>query len=120
MAGDDTYLASGQDILDRLLHSRPEERDRLQPYVRRAKAYHNECGCAMSGAFLVTALLLVLIHGVWRHGSFQGGILTQLVLYAAFVLGAGFVGKMIGVSVARIRLALLCRDLQNQFALDGG
>ena len=120
MAGSRALLAGEQDVLERLLRSRPEARNKLQPYVRRAKAYHNECGCAMSGAFLVAALVLVLIHSVYWRNFVEIGLLTQIVLYAAFVLAAGFAGKLAGIAIARLRLALLYCDLRNQFPLDGG
>ena len=32
-------------FLERLWHALPNERDRLRPYVEKAKAYRNECGC---------------------------------------------------------------------------
>jgi hypothetical protein len=120
MAGSNSLLAGEQDILERLLRSRPEARNRLLPYVRRAKTFHNECGCAMSGAFLVAALSLAFIHRLYWRNPFQAGVLAQLAVYVAFVLAAGFVGKLVGISVARIRLALLYRDLRNRFPIDGG
>lgn len=120
MAGSRPLLAGEQDILERLLRSCPEARDRLQSYICRAKAYRNECGCAMSGAFLIAALSLVIIHRFYWHNAFQAGLFTQIVLSVAFVLAAGFAGKLAGIAIARLRLALLYRDLRNHFPLDGG
>jgi hypothetical protein len=120
MARSSSLLAREENVLQRLLRSRPEARTRLQPYVRRAKAYHNECGCSMSGAFLVTAVLLAFIHRVYSGNPGQTGFITEVAIYAAFVLSAGFVGKLAGISIARIRLVLLYRDLRNLFPLDGG
>ena len=120
MARSDTLSAGERDVLEYLLRSRPEQRDRLQPYVRRAKAYSNECGCAMSGAFLVVAMALVMIRGFSHHGVFQAGILSQLVACWMLVFAAGLAGKLTGIAIARVRLALLYRDLRNQFAREEG
>jgi hypothetical protein len=52
MARNKAHSVGAHDILEHLLRAHPEEHNRLQPYVRRAQIYYNECGCAMSGAFL--------------------------------------------------------------------
>ncbi len=118
MARNKNLSVGAHDILEHLLRAHPEEHKRLQPYVHRAKIYYNECGCAMSGAFFVSAALLVPAIEVWRHGFFQGGP-ARLLSCAAFVLGAAIAGKFVGIAIARVRLALLYRDLRTQFALHG-
>lgn len=101
-----------QDILERLLTAFPERREALLPYVERAKRYRNDCGCAMSGAFLIAAILAVAAWTLRHGGVGRPGPLAGLALAVAFVFGAGVAGKLLGVGVARLRLALLYRALR--------
>jgi len=119
MARNRAFEADDRDILQRLLQERPDDRDRFQLYVRRAKAYRNECGCAMSGAFLIAAALLVVAGSLWRPGAFTGGFFFPLLADAGLVFGAAIAGKLAGIAIARLRLALLYREVRIQFAIEG-
>ena len=112
-------VAGGSDILETLLRSRPQDREFLHDYVRRAKTYHNECGCAMSGIFLVGASLFLVLDFLWLRGPIHGDLLFQLFAGAAFIFGSAAIGKLIGMGIARIRLALLYRDLRIRFEPEG-
>ena len=113
-------VAGGSDILETLLRSRPQDREFLHDYVRRAKTYHNECGCAMSGIFLVGASLFLVLDFLWLRGPIHGGgPLFQLFAGVVFIFGSAVTGKLIGVGIARIRLALLYRDLRIRFEREG-
>ena len=110
-------MRQASQTLDRLLHSFPEERENLRPYVDRAKAYSNECGCTMGGAFSVAALALVIVHFL-LNGLFKGSVLSEIVWGTTFVFGASIVGKTLGITIARIRLALLYRQLQTLYQVE--
>ena len=74
----------------------------------RATKYSKECGCGTSAAFVGGALVLAFIY-VATLGHFHTAALAPSFL---FVLGAGLVGKVLGLSYGAIRLALLRRSLR--------
>jgi hypothetical protein len=105
--------------LEQLLRSHPEERESLRPYVDRAKAYSNECGCSMGGAFLV-ASLGVLVYGVLSGQLSRTDLAGTILEGAAFVFAAGIVGKLVGIGIARIRLQRMYRELTARYFVEGG
>lgn len=102
--------------LERLLQSLPADRENLRPYVDRAKVYRNECGCSMGGAFMVISLGL-LITRFLLDGIGKGNVLIGLFWGTLFVFSASLIGKLIGIGVARIRLALLYRHLHRIYPM---
>jgi hypothetical protein len=118
--GSNTTLATASgDILERLLAARPDRRDALRPYVQKVKALRNECGCAMSGAFLTGAIGLVIVRHLFLPHIFPMSLVGEVLAAAAFVIGAGMIGKAMGIAVARLRLALLYRGLRNRYRGEG-
>ena len=108
-------MRRSESVLDRLLRSMPNEREQLRPYVDRAKALSSECGCSMGGALMVAALALVLGYEVTHDGSPQRGLVIRLLWDAAIVFAAGVAGKLIGLGIARVRLAWLYRELRVRY-----
>ena len=106
-------------FLERLWHALPNERDRLQPYVEKAKAYRNECGCVMGGVFFIGAFGLLIIDGLFSHQITDGGWVAATLRGAAFVFVASLLGKAIGIGIARLRLALTYRELRIRFRIEG-
>lgn len=103
-------------VLDTLLRTLPDEREHLRPYIDRAKALSSECGCSMGGAFMVIALVLVVVHEVVSAGSAQAGVIGRLLRDGAIVFGAGITGKLTGLALARVRLVWLYRELRIRYA----
>jgi hypothetical protein len=103
------------DILQRLWRALPEETDKLRPYVEKVKSYRNECGCAMGGVFLIGSLLLLVVDGLFFNGIIGGHWLTTALRGTAFAFGASIAGKATGIGVARIRLALMYRELRIRY-----
>jgi VIT1/CCC1 family predicted Fe2+/Mn2+ transporter len=106
-------------FLERLWHALPNERDRLRPYIEKAKAYRNECGCVTGGVFFVGALVLLILDGLFSHqitnGSWVGATLRGVAV--AFV--ASLLGKAIGIGIARLRLVLTYRELRIRYPMNG-
>jgi hypothetical protein len=102
-------------FLERLWQTLPNERDALRPYVEKAKAYRNECGCIMGGAFFIGALTLLICDFLFFHQIVGENWLVAALRIAAFVLGISMLGKVIGISIARIRLALTYRELRLRY-----
>jgi hypothetical protein len=108
-------MRRSESVLDRLLRSLPDEREQLRPYVDRAKALSNECGCAMGGAFMVAALVLVIGYEVVAGWAGPSNVLVRVLRDAAIVFGAGVAGKLTGIGIARVRLVWLYRELRVRY-----
>jgi len=106
-------------ILDELWRTRPSERGNLSPYAARAKAYRNECGCAMGAAFFGASLLFLIVRGAALHFEANGHRLSALFYATLLMLGAAMLGKTVGIGIARIRLLLLHRELRIRYCLSG-
>ena len=118
--GSNTTLVTGSgDILERLLAARPDRRDALRPYVQQAKRLRNECGCAMSGAFLVGAIGLLIVHYLFFRDIIRVSLPGEVLAAVAFVFGAGLIGKAVGIGIARARLVLLYRHLRVRYRGEG-
>lgn len=85
------------------------------PYLAKINQYNQECGCSMSAMFTVLALLTVIIRTFaldWTTTNIIGYGLTSLL--SIFI--AGGIGKLLGISIAQIRLQLLYNHLvQKQY-----
>jgi hypothetical protein len=103
--------------LERLLRLFPDERVRLRPYVDRAKTFQNECGCAMSGFFMTGSLVALTLYGLLGHRSSH--LTRDVPVAVALVFGAGVLGKVVGVVIARLRLTLLYRRLRVEYSSEG-
>jgi hypothetical protein len=102
-------------ILERLWRRLPHERENLRPHIEKARSYRNECGCAMGGVFLIAALVLVTLDGVFFHRLSGRGWFTEALRGSAVVFGAGIFGKAIGIGFARTRLALVYRTVRIRY-----
>ena len=90
------------------------DRQRLAPYVLRAKKLHAECGCALSGAFASIALITLVAAAIVWHASVESPIRAALLALAVIFL-AGLLGKGLGISIARIRLRLLYQEIEHVY-----
>jgi hypothetical protein len=97
----------------------PAEREALRSYVDRAKAYRNECGCAMGGTFVAATLVTLILYGfLFRQFTIEHWFLDAVVS-AACLFGAAFLGKTTGIGLARFRLMLLGRELRLRYSVQG-
>jgi hypothetical protein len=106
--------------LDQLWRTHPSDREQLRPYVEKARAYRNECGCSMGAAFFSASILILIIRSAVFHFAVNGRWFMAIVQAIGMMLGAAILGKLLGIGVARIRLVLLYRDLQNRYRVQGG
>jgi hypothetical protein len=108
---------SSESVLEQIWKTSPDEREKLRPYVERAKSYRNECGCEMGGVFFTGAVVIVILDLFLIHGISGGGWLTGALRGSAFVFCASLLGKAIGIGVARLRLALMYKELRHQYRI---
>ena len=99
-----TGLAASVDALARRL---PDDDPRRGELRARIAALANDCGCTMGGIFLVAATVPAV--GYLVLGGRLG--IGQIAAAIGFVLLASFVGKGIGLGIARVRLLWLRRAL---------
>lgn len=107
------------DILTGLWNALPDEREKLLPYIEKAKSYRNECGCTMGGAFAVGSIVLLILRGIFFSHSAHGHWIVALTQGTALVFGACILGKGTGIGIARIRLSLLNRELRLRYYSEG-
>lgn len=107
-----------KDPLAQLLDAQPEKRESLRPYVARAKSFRNECGCAMGGIFFAASLGFLILRCVFFSGFQASRLFIDVLWGAAFVMAASAFGKLTGMGIARLRLALLYRRLRIGFSLE--
>lgn len=96
--------------IDDLLARVPADDPEKAALEARARAHSRDCGCAMSGAFLGVALLLTLVYVA---ATVDLSIRTALAS-AMFVLLATLLGKLTGLLLAWVKLAVLHRSLSRK------
>ena len=111
---------SRENVLERLWRTLPDDRERLRPFVERAKVHRNDCGCAMGGVFLVGAVVLLIIDVLFFHIVGGRDWVMVALLGAGFAFAAGFLGKLVGLAIARMRLGLVYRELRVRYDIQGG
>ncbi len=98
--------------LHQLLQTFPEQRQHLLAQLGRIQALASECGCAMGAIFALAAIALLAGWAIRVDGFSVGRWLLVTPAAAAFVLLSGATGKLLGIGVARLRLAALNRRLR--------
>jgi hypothetical protein len=116
-----TAIRSGRkaDVLAGLWSALPEEREKLLPYVEKAKSFRNECGCTLGGVFAVGSMVLLVLRGLFFTHAGGGHWIIAILQGTAFVFGACILGKGAGIGIARIRLGLLYRELRLRYYSGG-
>jgi hypothetical protein len=72
----------------------------------------DECGCKMAGVFLVCAAVLTVAYLL----AAQRLNLASSLLALGFVFAMTMLGKLVGLSMARVRLLLLRRSVFRQLS----
>jgi hypothetical protein len=112
-------MKDSRPILDNLLSSLPDRRDELLPYVADVKKYSSECGCSLGGKFLIASAALWALRWILFIPHSPANLFKQLVLGILFIFCSSILGKLTGITVAKIRLALLYRHLRFMYRLEG-
>ena len=95
--------------IDALLARLPADDPERAALYARAVAYSTDCGCALGAAFLAGAFVLASIYL-----AVTGIDLLTCGIALAFVFVATAVGKLTGLLVASLKLALLRRSLSRR------
>jgi hypothetical protein len=107
-------------VIPRILAAFPDREEELRPFIERAARYRHDCGCHMGGLFLISSIAIATAYIALstRSGPIEFG--QQVLAGALFVVLATAVGKTVGIALARIRLALLHRELTRRYSIRGG
>ncbi len=101
---------------ERILNAFPESREEILRCTTRFKKYSSDCGCSMGAMFLLASVAIYLAYLVvsqdWRT-HFPRQLLFGIVLI--FISSA--LGKLIGIGLARLKLAVLQKYLMARFPL---
>lgn len=112
-------MKNSRSTLDNLLTSLPHRRDELLPYVAEVKKYSSECGCSLGGKFLIASAALWALRWIFFTPHSSANVLKQILLGILFVFCSSILGKLAGITVAKIRLALLYQHLRFKYGLEG-
>jgi len=84
-------------------------------YERALYRLSTACGCVEGavGALLAVALVLARFAHTFTHWSLLEAALLAGQLLFAFLIG-GFIGKFLGLAIARARLGTLCKRIEGQ------
>ncbi|HEY5748741.1 MAG TPA: hypothetical protein VIU12_21875 [Chryseolinea sp.] len=89
-----------------ILSQLPLGEDLKTTYKERASHYFNACGCSSGGIFLVAATLGYVPYWIFVNPS-----LKALVYGLFFVFVTSLFGKLVGITVARVKLFILYKTL---------
>ena len=103
--------------IDGLIAQLPPDDPEKEAMQARAARYGRACGCSAGALFLVISALLVVVYFA-AGGDF--GVLSALA-GIGFVVVATIAGKLLGLSLATLRLRLLGRSIDRRVRrLQGG
>lgn len=105
--------------IENLLNSSTHDREEILLYVNRVKKYSSECGCSLGATFLMASIGVFIIYLFLSNGFGVANLLNQLLLGIFFIFTSSIVGKLIGIGMARIRLALLYKYLIARYQIQG-
>jgi hypothetical protein len=95
--------------IDALLARFPADDPQRATLEARAAAYSTDCGCKFGATFMAGALVSAAVYR-----AFAGLGLETCGIALAFVFVATIAGKLIGLFVASVKLAVLRRSLSRR------
>lgn len=101
--------------IEQVLQALPADGEERRIRLARARAYAAECGCSLAGVFLLLSAALVALYGIISGSLSRADALVGTLV----VFGASIVGKLLGIGVARLRLALLARYIIARYRSEG-
>lgn len=101
-------------VIENLLISFPRDREEILHHADNMRKYSSECGCSLGALFLAASLAAYALYLFFWDLS--AAHLPRDILWGMlFIFVSSIVGKLIGIGIARIRLALLYRYLSTKY-----
>ena len=76
--------------------------------------YRTECGCSLSASFLMLAIVGVSIYVYLSYETNELELLELSLYSIGFIFLSAFIGKALGLGLAKIKLNLLYKELQQK------
>jgi hypothetical protein len=105
--------------IEKLLGSFPNDTEEILSYLDKVKKYSGECGCSLGAKFLVVSLGIFVIYFFAFNDFELANILKTILFGILFIFTSSIVGKLVGIWIARIRLALLYKFLIVKYQIQG-
>lgn len=94
---------------EKILEGLPNESEERKVLTTKIKKYRNECGCAMGGRFLVASIIVTIIYFAIL-GDGGRSLPREVLISLIFVFFFSLIGKLVGIGIARWKLAALLRS----------
>jgi hypothetical protein len=101
--------------INRLIELFPDDRDQLVAAADRAARLSHDCGCTQGAIAMTIAIALAAAYYAWPGQRASGAMRISALWALPFVITAAGLGKLIGIGVARLRLALIYRRLYAKY-----
>ena len=105
--------------LDSALIDYPDDEIQIRQAAEEIKQYSRECGCAMGSKFMIASIAIAGIYFGFIHRIALPRSITEILWGLLFVFTASAFGKMVGIGVAKLRLAMLYRSLRIRYPSSG-
>jgi len=95
----------------------PEDRDQLVDAASRAARLSRACGCTEGAIAMTIGIALAAVYYLWarRHAGAGAGVRVSGLWALPFVIAVSGVGKLIGIGIARLRLAAIYRRIYARY-----
>ena len=97
--------------IEEFISSFPDDREEMLSYINRAKKYSSECGCSLGAKFLMVSTAIFIVYFFLSNDFAMANLPEEIFLGTLFIFTSTIVGKLAGIGIARIRLALLYKHL---------
>jgi len=101
--------------INRLIELFPDDREQLVAAADRAARLSHACGCAEGAIAMTIAMILAAAYYAWPGRGASGAMRVSVLWAIPFILTAAALGKLIGIGVAKLRLALIYRRLYAKY-----
>ena len=105
--------------MDNLLGSLPHDSEEKRFYASRVKKYGMECGCSLGAKFLIASTGMFIVYFSLSNHFGIANLFKEILLGMFFIFTSSVAGKLIGIGMARIRLALLYKYLIAKYPVRG-
>jgi hypothetical protein len=105
--------------LPRALNAYPDHTTHILQETERIQQLREECGCSMGAKFMISSFAFLGIFFLFFAELTFPNVLIDIVFGLLFVFIASAVGKIIGIGLAKLRLAGLYRSLKASYPLGG-
>ena len=80
-------------------------------YLEKIRNYKTECGCSLGAIFMISAIISFTGHTLFLVDWSRLNLVKMGLSGLFFIMLAAAVGKLVGITIARVKLKLLYRYL---------